>query len=46
MKTKYLHVDWYKRPGGRKYGFRHVKRAKSVYFQVLRLEVVFWYGNA
>lgn len=40
---RYLLVDWYGRPGGRKFKFRHIKRAKSIYIQIFRLEVSVWY---
>jgi hypothetical protein len=38
-----LLVDWNRRPDGRRYKVRIDRRARSVYIQILRLELVGWY---
>lgn len=44
LDTKYLLITWSpKRPGGRRFKYRHIRRVHSIYVQVLALETVVWY---
>lgn len=38
-----LLVDWGRRPDGRKHKVRIDRQARTIYVQILRLELVVWY---
>lgn len=41
--SRYLTIDWTRRPDGRKFRFRHNKKVSSIYIQIFRLEIGAWY---
>lgn len=43
IKSKGIYLAWHKRPDGRGHRFRVNKRARSLYVQILRFELVVWY---